>query len=361
MLRKLPFVIVILTLILGFTLPVLAQEDEDCENSSCVEVAQSATIIGLSEEAISSYEEPQFTSPVVDTSLLHDRRYQQVTGAAPIYDAPNGTLLRTLDAGFNFFTILQVTQDGWTQINTNEWVQSQFLTDTNYVVSEFTGIFLPEEMPEYSIAWMLINAYPSSVPGGNPLESNGLLYRYTRINIYATVELDGWRWYQIGVDKWLHQTSVAKIIPIERPETVTTERWVMIDLYEQVMIAYEGDAPVFATLVSSGLPRWPTFEGTYNIYYRRVRHDMSWGTPGDDFYMLEEVPWTMFFDEGRALHGAYWHNGLGYRRSHGCVNLSITDANWLYEWVAEEFDNFNSPDIEEGPNVYVYSSGEYIE
>ena len=86
---------------------------------------------------------------------------------------------------------------------------------------------------------------------------------------------------------------------------------------------------------------------------------MSWGTPGDDFYYIEEVPWTMFFDDGRALHGAYWHDSLGYRRSHGCVNMSITDAQWLYNWVAEDFESYTSPDVEDGPAVYVYSSGEY--
>jgi lipoprotein-anchoring transpeptidase ErfK/SrfK len=51
-----------------------------------------------------------------------------------------------------------------------------------------------------------------------------------------------------------------------------------------------------------------------------------------DAYYLEDVPWTMYFDEARALHGAYWHNGYGYPRSHGCVNLSPGDARWLYEW-----------------------------
>ena len=118
--------------------------------------------------------------------------------------------------------------------------------------------------------------------------------------------------------------------------------------------------PDAATLVATGLPRWPTEEGTFNIYYRRTREPMSWGTPGDDFYALEEVPWTMYFDEGRALHGAYWHDGFGFRRSHGCVNMTITDAHWLYRWVAEEYETLNSPRAEDGgPAVYVYSSGVY--
>jgi lipoprotein-anchoring transpeptidase ErfK/SrfK len=56
-----------------------------------------------------------------------------------------------------------------------------------------------------------------------------------------------------------------------------------------------------------------------------------------DFYYLQDVPWTMYFDQARALHATYWHTLFGYRQSHGCVNLSPGDANWLYQW-AEEGD-----------------------
>ena len=43
----------------------------------------------------------------------------------------------------------------------------------------------------------------------------------------------------------------------------------------------------------------------------------------------------MYFDNSISLHGTYWHDDFGYRRSHGCVNLSVSDARWLYEWTAE--------------------------
>jgi lipoprotein-anchoring transpeptidase ErfK/SrfK len=86
---------------------------------------------------------------------------------------------------------------------------------------------------------------------------------------------------------------------------------------------------------------------------------MNGGRAGYDFYYLEEVPWTMFFDEGRALHGAYWHDEFGYRHSHGCINLSLTDAHWLYRWVEEEMGSHASANIEHGPAVYIYTSGEY--
>ncbi len=342
--------------LLALTASVTFAQEQPC-TENCQQVAN-VTLQGLSADEIAAYQEPQFEQLFVDDEMLNDRLYQRVSGGVNVYDAPNGNVIRTLDAGFNFITVAS-TQDGWTQVVPGEWIQSSALSDVNDSISRFTGVFFPDEPLQYPVAWTLVNLYPSLEPGGEPRESNGLVYRHTRLTIYATVSVDGWNWYQIGPDKWVYQTHVSKITPIDRPESVDTGRWVAIDLYEQNLVVYDGDQPVFATLVSTGLPRWPTYEGTFHIYFRRVREDMSWGTPGDDFYYLEEVPWTMFFDEGRALHGEYWHDGLGYRRSHGCVNMSITDAHWLYNWVAEEFNSLNSPDVEEGPAVYVYSTGQY--
>lgn len=349
-------ILILLALMLILTANTFANDTDCAEGKDCKEDR-----VGISKEEILAYPEPEVKPLPVATDLLHDRYYQQVKGKMEVYDAPHGKHIRTLDAGFNFVTTIDYTPDGWTMIGPGEWVKTEVLTPTNHIVSKFTGVMLPEEPLPYTMAWILVNMYPSTEPGGDPSESNPFIYRYTRVNLYDTVEVDGWRWYQIGVDQWVKQTQVAKVIPVERPEDVKTRLWVSVDLYEQVLIAYEGDQPIFTTLVSSGLPRWPTFEGVFNIYWRRTREDMTWGKPGDDYYYLEEVPWTMFFDEGRALHGSYWHDGLGYRRSHGCVNMSITDAHWLYQWVAADMGSLRSADREEGPAVYVYSSGQYIE
>ncbi len=40
----------------------------------------------------------------------------------------------------------------------------------------------------------------------------------------------------------------------------------------------------------------------------------------------------MFFYAGYAIHGTYWHNNFGQNVSHGCVNVNLTDAAWLYAW-----------------------------
>lgn len=351
--------ILLLILILMMIPAVVFARDSDCDKAEkCEDQKQE---YGVSAEIIEAYPEPNVEPLEYNHELSQDRYYKQITGKNDIYDAPNGNIIGSLEAGFNFLTVYEEI-DGWVQFKPGQWMKSDNLKNSNYIITRFTGVFLPEEELPYTMAWVLVNLYPSTEPGGTPNETeNDLIYRYTRVNLYDTVEIDGWRWYQIGVNQWVHQTQVAKVLPTERPEGVETDLWVSIDLYEQVLIAYEGKKPVFATLVATGLPRWPTYEGLFNIYFRRTREDMTWGKPGDDFYFLEEVPWTMFFDEGRALHGAYWHDGFGYRRSHGCVNMSITDAHWLYEWVAEDMGSRASADIEEGPAVYVYSSGTYVE
>lgn len=311
--------------------------------------------IGVLPEVIEAYPQPNVTQLASNTQLINDRIYRRVNGALEVYDAPNGNLKSTLGSGFNFVTVMQVV-DGWAEISPGSWVRADTLSE-DVARSTFAGVLLPEEGLPYTMAWTLVNLYPSKEPGGEPSEENTLLLRYTKVSIYDSVEIEGWRWYQIGVDQWVHQTLVAKVLPLARPKEIDTKRWVSVDLYEQVAIAYEGDTPVFATLVASGMAEWATNEGFFHIYVRYPRTIMSGAYGQPDFYYLEEVPWTMYFDDDIALHGAYWHDGFGYRRSHGCVNMSITDAHWLYEWTSDEFD-FDVPN-DLGAAVYVYSSGTY--
>jgi lipoprotein-anchoring transpeptidase ErfK/SrfK len=106
-------------------------------------------------------------------------------------------------------------------------------------------------------------------------------------------------------------------------------RWIDVDLSEQRLIAYQGNEPARSVLVSTGLPRTPTVTGRFQVYvkYKAVR--MS--GPG---YNLPNVPHTMYFYRDYALHGAYWHTNFGRPMSHGCVNLPLADAEWLYDWAS---------------------------
>src|SRR5450830_439025 len=105
------------------------------------------------------------------------------------------------------------------------------------------------------------------------------------------------------------------------------EKWIDIDLTNQVLYAYEGDTLLNSFLVSTGLPGTPTVTGTYSIYVKYFYAHMR----GDD-YDLANVPYTMYFFEGYGIHGTYWHHNFGVPMSHGCVNMETSQAGWIYEW-----------------------------
>ena len=110
-----------------------------------------------------------------------------------------------------------------------------------------------------------------------------------------------------------------------------TERWIDVNLSTQTLVAYEGDTPVFNTLVSSGLPQWPTVTGQFRTYMKYESQTMNGYLLGYD-YFLPDVPYVMYFFEDYAIHGTYWHSSFGTPMSHGCVNVSTPDAGWLFNW-----------------------------
>jgi lipoprotein-anchoring transpeptidase ErfK/SrfK len=105
------------------------------------------------------------------------------------------------------------------------------------------------------------------------------------------------------------------------------KRWIEIDISDQRLVAWQGDVPVFETIVSTGKPGWRTLPGVFNVYRKYEQTRMR----GID-YDTPDVPWTMYYSGGFAIHGAYWHNNFGTPVSHGCVNLRVPEAKALYEW-----------------------------
>lgn len=105
------------------------------------------------------------------------------------------------------------------------------------------------------------------------------------------------------------------------------ERWIDVDLSKQMLYAYEEDVIVNTFLISSGLINTPTLAGQYSIYVKYVSAVMS--GPG---YYLPDVPYTMYYYKGYGIHAATWHNNFGTPMSHGCINMRLEDAQWMYNW-----------------------------
>lgn len=107
------------------------------------------------------------------------------------------------------------------------------------------------------------------------------------------------------------------------------ERWIDVDLTNQMVYAYEGDVIVNSFLVSTGTWMTPTVTGKYKVYVKYRSASMS--GPG---YYLPDVPYIMYFYKGYGLHGTYWHSNFGTPMSHGCVNLRTEEAGWLFNWAS---------------------------
>jgi hypothetical protein len=291
-----------------------------------------------------SQDMPPVQPIAVDFGVVGGYRYLRVVGQnVPVYDAPRGRVIRRFQGGYDFVTP-RSQQGVWVEINPGEWVPQRYLQEV--YPSYFTGVVIQAE-PAAPWGWILVNQYASNTPGGPEIKEEGFRVRRYNITYFynALAAPDGLRWYDIGGGRWVRQTYVSKVQRVGNPGV--SGRWVAVDLYEQNLVAYDGNTMVFATLVSSGLPGKDTNTGLFNIWAKESNAAMSGQQGGYGNYRLENVPYAMFFDGDISLHGTYWHNGFGYRQSRGCVNLTITDAHWLYEWFGA------------GGSVYVYYSGSY--
>jgi len=161
--------------------------------------------------------------------------------------------------------------------------------------------------------------------------------RRARLGRVTLVSRGGPSGYYQTQGGWMSESDLAIPTLAARPAEVgPAELWLDLDLRSQTLVAYRGNQPFFATLVSAGTgapgTAFATPVGNHRITGKRLMTQMSnldhRGVPA--YYFYEEVPLAQFI--GRvALHGVYWHDGFGQPRSHGCINLSLRDALRLFQ------------------------------
>ena len=266
-------------------------------------------------------------------------------GPTPVFasleDAVSGkNMLRYIDSGgLRYVSYLEFsdTENGrFFKLHDGSWVR---VSSRISVPRSYPGGIEFSNTPDHSFGWILPFA-PSletkRVPGYNPDDFTGhYLNQYEIVPVYSTRLVDGEEWYMVAPDEWIEGRFIGRVIPAESPpEGIENGRWMEVNLAEQTLAVYEQGKLVYATLIATGLDPFFTKPGLFQVERKLDSTPMSGTFTEDrsDYYYLEDVPWTMYYDHARALHGAYWRTAFGFPQSHGCVNLSPPDAHWLYDW-----------------------------
>ncbi|HEX7976843.1 MAG TPA: L,D-transpeptidase [Anaerolineales bacterium] len=289
------------------------------------------------------------TSP--DPDLVNvDYHYGRVrTKNAPVYGSLDDAIAgkksaaaRVIDSSFAYISYSEETVvDGrrFYLLDSGGWMTANDVSRIT-AVPPYQGLTF-NRTPDRAFGWILgwLSDGPvetKRTPGSQVNDYTGhRLLNHEIVQVYGTQKVGSDDWYMIGPDEWLPRKVVARVIPnTTPPQGVTNDRWIEVNLYEQTLAVYDHHELVFATLIASGMEPFWTRPGLFQIKVKLDTTPMRGSFEADhsDAYYLDNVPWTMYFDEARALHGAYWRTQLGYPQSHGCVNLSVGDSHWLYNW-----------------------------
>ncbi len=196
------------------------------------------------------------------------------------------------------------------------------------------------------------------------------------LKVGEAIENNDQYWYKVILDEWIRYpdriTSDWYVSAnytqsffdegtkdLIKKNTATSSKYILIDLSEQTLYAYEGTEIYMKESISAGLENTPTPIGTFTIFRKTPSRYMqgpleilslttetststamsiststentvgpnvkSWDLPG--------VPWNLYFTvTGSIIHGAYWHNFFGGPASNGCVNMRPEKAKILYYW-----------------------------
>jgi lipoprotein-anchoring transpeptidase ErfK/SrfK len=254
----------------------------------------------------------------------------------PIYSSPGekGAGINQFPPGFVYVSYVDV----WDQagiyflLQNGGWIPGKGSRVGE--ISGFQGLGF-HATPRNSFGWPFEQIPVKTRPGYNSPDTSTWLNPFSVIQIYDTQNIDGADWNLIGPNQWVEARKVAQVvINATPPDGVTNNRWIDVNLAEQTLAVYDNRELVFATVIASGLEPFWTKPGLFQIFQKKETETMRNNDPSD-FYYLENVPWTMYFDGARALHGAYWRTRFGYPQSHGCINLSVGDSHWLYDWAIE--------------------------
>ena len=222
-----------------------------------------------------------------------------------------------------------LTTEGW-------WVPMRDLRPVQPV--PFRGRELGSSL---NVAWVVTaKAFGSRAPE-KPKDPALKLKQFQELDVLEERLTSGRRWFRYAPDSWLSDRDARAPTHADAPSEIRPgERWIDVDVRSQVLTAYQGERPVFATLISTGRgtdgSELATPRGSHRLWVKLAASNMDNldDQSATQNYAIQAVPWVMYFEHGYGLHGTFWHHDFGNPHSHGCVNLAPLDAERLFSWTS---------------------------
>jgi hypothetical protein len=323
------------TIMLGAHLPIAARVfGAGCGDGSFVQLADQAFVcerdVRPSGDTPDAIEDPAR----VELDLPHEylQTVREGTRAyAGLDDYGSDEYATVLGKGFAVAVAKRVQHDGVSFVRTLSGYYLPERALKPVAKSDFGGVTLDDEGLAH-VAWVARDgAEVLERPGGSVLRRAA---RLERVDIAA--DLGGGFLSLQGGGCLVSRALLRPELQTPPPELSATERWIDVDVERQLLVAYDGTRPVFATLISSGRDsaQTRTPRGVYRIWIKLRDSDMreSDRPALEQSYALEQVPWVQYFKDNYGLHAAFWHDRFGERHSRGCVNLSPRDARTLFQF-----------------------------
>lgn len=231
----------------------------------------------------------------------------------------------------------------WYEVEEGGYVYSGSIQPVRTILNEPQNISLKGTLGEVSVPFSDAHLEPDS--------KTEVVYRLYYESVHwvkasAIHPLDKSKWYTLLDDKLEQSYFVpaehirllpgSELTPLSK-NVPDKEKRVEVRLNDQLVLAYENNNLVFATLASTGgrlqSGTYTTPGGNFVTFHKRPTRHMAGGDIAASGFDLPGVPWVLYITKsGISFHGTYWHNDFGRPRSHGCINLTPQAAKWLYRW-----------------------------
>lgn len=271
---------------------------------------------------------------------LHEIKLDQLTEEA------DGVLAKRMIRGFYVAVDSTFKWGGRNWYKTTKGLLAPVDRFTQVKGSDFKGVEIDGETWKLPVAWVYGPRKQATTytidEETKRITPKGSVKKFQAIQLTGKqIEIAKRTYYEAADGTWIRGDQIRRTTPGERPAEVgDNERWIDVDISEQTLVAFQGDRPVYATLVSTGKESkikaqdHRTPRGSWRVREKHLTGTMDGdGTAAGALpYSIEDVPFIMYYKGSYALHGAFWHENYGIQMSHGCVNLAPLDAKWLFFW-----------------------------